>query len=55
VISALAVIAGNGFTVTIAVSVLEQPAEFVPVMVYVVVAVGVTVTVAPNKGPGLQV
>lgn len=38
---------GNGLTVTIEVVVLTQPAALVPVMVYVVVAVGLAVTLVP--------
>jgi hypothetical protein len=41
------VINGNGFTVTVAVVVLLQPAALVPVMVYVVVEPGFAVTLAP--------
>lgn len=41
------VITGVGFTVTVAVVVPTQPAALVPVMVYVVVAVGLAVTPAP--------
>jgi hypothetical protein len=36
----LTVIVGNGFTVTVTVAVLVQPAALVPVTVYVVVTVG---------------
>lgn len=41
-----AVTTGIGLTVTVVVAVLEQ-APFVPVTVYVVVVVGLAVTVAP--------
>jgi hypothetical protein len=42
-----AVTVGNGFTVTLTVVVPVQPAALVPVTVYVVVALGVTVLLAP--------
>ena len=38
---------GNEFTVTVTVAVLVQPAAVVPVTVYVIVEVGLAVTVAP--------
>lgn len=38
---------GNGFTVTVTVPVFTHPAALVPVIVYVVVAVGLAVTLAP--------
>jgi hypothetical protein len=38
---------GNAFTVTVTVPVLVQPAAVVPVTVYVIVEVGLAVTVAP--------
>ena len=40
----VAVTVGNVFTVIVVVAVFEQPAEFVPVTVYVVVAVGTKLT-----------
>ena len=40
-------IAGLGFTVTVTVVVLLHPAALVPITVYVVVAAGLAVTVAP--------
>ena len=39
--------AGKGFTVTATVVVLEHPPDVVPVTVYIVVTVGVAVTVEP--------
>jgi hypothetical protein len=46
---------GAGFTTTEVVAVLEHPvAASVPVTVYVVVVVGLTVTEAPFKLPGFQ-
>ncbi len=44
---AAAVTVGNEFTVTLTVVVPVQPAALVPVTVYVVVALGVTVLLAP--------
>ena len=38
---------GNGKTVTVAVAVFKQPLAAVPVIVYVVVVVGLAVTLAP--------
>ena len=47
---------GNGFTVTATIAVFVQPVVvFVPVTVYVVVAVGETVTDVPLNEPGIQV
>ena len=47
---------GKGFTVTETLAVLEQPVVvFVPVTVYVVVAVGETVTEVPLNEPGIHV
>jgi len=43
----LIVIAGIGLTVTVTLAVLEQPKEFVPVTIYVVVVLGLAVTAAP--------
>lgn len=51
---AVAVIVGEGFTVTTTCAVEEQP-EVVPVTVYVVDAVGETETEAPFSAPGFQV
>jgi hypothetical protein len=52
---AAAVMVGAGFTTTEVVAVLEHPvAASVPVTVYVVVVVGLTVTEAPFKLPGFQ-
>jgi hypothetical protein len=42
---------GNGFTVTLTVAVPVHPAVLVPVTVYVVVALGVTVLLAPLPNP----
>ena len=42
---------GNGFTVTLTVAVPVHPAVLVPVTVYVVVALGVTVLLAPLPKP----
>ena len=39
-------IVGSAFTVTVTVAVLLQPFEFVPVTVYVLVVVGLAVTLA---------
>jgi len=46
-----AVTDGNGFTVTLTVAVPVHPAVLVPVTVYVVVALGVTVLLAPLPNP----
>ena len=48
---AVAVTDGNGLTVTLTVAVPEHPAVLVPVTVYVVVALGVTVLLAPLPNP----
>jgi hypothetical protein len=47
IVAGVTTTAGTGFTITVTVVKLVQPAAVVPVMVYVVVAVGVAVTVAP--------
>jgi hypothetical protein len=49
-----AVIDGNGFTVTLTVAVPVHPAPVVPVTVYVVLVVGLTVFVAPAPNEPLQ-
>jgi len=46
-----AVTVGNGFTVTLTVAVPVHPSALVPVTVYVVVALGVTVLLAPVPNP----
>lgn len=46
---------GSAFTVTACVAVLVQPLAAVPVTVYVVFALGVTVTEVPLSDPGIQV
>jgi hypothetical protein len=46
-----AVTVGNGFTVTLTVAVPVHPAALVPVTVYVVVELGVTVLLAPVPNP----
>ena len=48
---AVAATDGNGFTVTLTVAVPVHPAVLVPVTVYVVVALGVTVLLAPLPNP----
>jgi len=48
---AVALTDGNGFTVTLTVTVPVHPAVLVPVTVYVVVALGVTVLLAPLPNP----
>ena len=50
---ALATTVGNGLTVIVTVEVFVQPLAFVPVTVYVVVAVGVTIG-EPVKLPGIH-
>jgi hypothetical protein len=50
----LAVTVGNGLTVIVRVAVPTQPANDVPVTVYVVVVVGETVTDEPDKLPGFH-
>jgi hypothetical protein len=50
----LAVTVGNGFTVIVRVAVPTQPADDVPVTVYVVVVVGDTVTDEPDRLPGFH-
>lgn len=50
-----AVTVGNGFTVTVTVFAPVHPAVVVPLTVYMVVTVGVTVTVVPLSAPGIQV
>ena len=54
VLDAVVVTVGEGFTVMVRVAVPVQPAE-VPETVYVVVAVGETVTGLPDNAPGFQV
>ena len=46
---------GKEFTVTVSVAVVVQPGPVEPVTVYVVVAVGFTVTEVPDKLPGIHV
>jgi hypothetical protein len=46
---------GRLFTVTATVAVLEHPAPFEPVTVYVVVTDGETPTLVPLNDPGIQV
>ena len=50
----LALTTGRALTVTVALELLLHPCELVPVTVYVVVAVGETVTELPVKLPGIQ-
>ncbi len=50
-----AVTAGNAFTLSVTVDVFEHPGPLVPVTVYVVVAVGFTVTEEPLRLPGIHV
>ncbi len=50
-----AVIVGFEFTIRLIVCESTQPKELVPVAVYTVVAVGLTVTVFPVNNPGFQV
>ena len=50
----LAVTVGSGLTVMVRVAVLTQPADDVPVTVYVVVVVGDTVTDEPDRLPGFH-
>ncbi len=52
--AAVAVTVGNAFTLTVTVAVFTQPADDVPVTVYVVVLVGDTVTDEPDKLPGFH-
>ena len=47
ILGELTVTVGNGKTVTTAVAVFKQPLAAVPVIVYVVVVVGLAVTLAP--------
>jgi hypothetical protein len=54
VVPDVAVTVGVGFTVMTRVAVEVQPFAAVPVTVYVVVTVGVTVTGEPLSGPGNQ-
>lgn len=51
---AVAVTVGDGFTVTATVCTAVQPFAAVPVIVYVVVVAGVTVTGEPVNDPGIQ-
>ena len=50
----LAVTVGDGLTLTVTVEVFTQPLASVPVTVYVVVVVGDTVTLEPDKLPGFH-
>jgi hypothetical protein len=52
---ALLLTEGRGLTVIVLVAIFVQPVALVPVTVYVVVAVGDTVTEDPDKLPGFQV
>jgi hypothetical protein len=51
----VALIVGNELTVTVTVEVFVHPGPVEPVTVYVVVEAGATVTVVPDKFPGIQV
>ena len=51
IVVGLTVMVGLGFTVTVTVGVLVQPLAFVPVTVYVVLTVGLTVIIAPVDPP----
>ena len=55
VLLAVAVTDGNELTVTERTEVFVQPFTSVPVTVYVVFKVGVAVTLAPDKLPGIHV
>lgn len=55
VLEAVAVTVGAVFTVIVRVPVPVHPLAAVPVTVYVVVAVGETVTGEPDNDPGIQV
>jgi hypothetical protein len=52
---ALVLMTGRGFTVKLLTAVFVQPAALVPVTVYVILVVGVALTLAPVKLPGIQV
>jgi len=52
---AVAVTVGVGLTVTVTLAVLWHPFALTPVIEYVVVAVGVTVMLAPVRLPGIHV
>jgi hypothetical protein len=52
---AVAETVGKALTVTPTVDVLEHPLASVPVTVYVVVATGLSVTLDPDKDPGIHV
>jgi hypothetical protein len=52
--AAVAVTVGNAFTLTVTVAVFTQLLASVPVTVYVVVVVGDTVTLEPDRLPGFQ-
>lgn len=53
-LDAVAVTAGDAFTVMVRVAVDVQPLAAVPVTVYVVVVAGETVTGEPVSDPGIQ-